>query len=237
MGSFIRTVTLLFAMLTLTSCIGKNNSKNASSPGTSNKSRVNLAKFSILSTSFSTFFNFTGSDSTGSKYVGTSQSFVDGPTIFDNISTIKKTNTLTITKVGLSPTTSPYFYGYTAPVTYSLSYISTYYYNLNKTIYKVIFSNGLTATPANQFSYPSTVTFQNLTTGTALTYSNGSSLSSTWNVIADGGNKKLQINWSTNALLSQIDSYILDPSEVILNFSSTLVDFPTPGTTTTLTSF
>jgi len=234
-------VLLFCGAVVLESCIGSVNSKDTAG---SRKTRINLAKFSSLSTSYSIFFNFTGSDTVGSKYTGTSQSFVDGPTIFENRSTIKKTNTLTLTKVGTNSVLSPYFYGYTAPTTtYTVSFISTFYYNLDKTIYKVVYSNGITAatttaTSANQFSYPSTLTFQNLTSGIALNYSNGNNLSSTWDVTASGGsNKQFQVTWTTNSSLSQIDTYIFDPSEIITSFSSVILDFPTPGITTTLTSY
>jgi hypothetical protein len=205
---------------------------------------VNRARFASLSTGVGTFFNFTGSDSNGLKYKGSTQTIVigPGPVPFNIFSTaIQKTSTLIISpKTGTSPVLSPYFYGFSAPVaTYTLKFVATYYYHLDKTLYKVSYSpSGLTATPANIFSYPANLTFQNVTSGQALNYSNGNLWTSTWGVTDNGGGaEQFQITWFNNSALSEIDTYIIDSTGIILRYSGVLQNFPIPGVTTTISSY
>ena len=229
-------VVLACGMAALAACSGGGVGQGAATSGI-----VNRARFASLSTGYTTFFNFTGSDTSGSKYTGSTQTIVNGPVVFGNgTSAILKTSTLYIKKVGSSPALSPYFYGYTASAaTYSLTYVAKYFYHRDKTLYKVSYKpSGLSATPANNFSYPANLTFQNVTSGLALNYSNGNSWTSTWGVTAgEGGTEQFQVTWFNNSALSEIDTYIIDTTGIILGYYSVLQNFPTPGVTTTLSSY
>lgn len=120
-----------------------------------------------------------------------------------------------------------------------MTYVATYLYHQDQTLYKVFYSpSGLTATPANNFSYPANLTFQNVTSGLALNYSNGNSWTSTWGVTDNGGGtEQFQVTWFNNGALSEIDTYIISSSGIILGYSSVLQNFPTPGVTTTFSSY
>ncbi|MDR3578340.1 MAG: hypothetical protein P4L44_00070 [Oryzomonas sp.] len=231
-------VVLACGMAVLASCQGGTGSGQGAAQG----GIVNRARFASLSTGYGTFINFTGSDSNGLKYTGSTQTFVNGPVIFSNgSSAIEKTSTLTITlnKMGDTPALSPYFYGYTAPVTYTLTYVAKYFYHPDKTLYKVFYTpSGLSATPVNNFSYPANLTFQNVTSGLALHYSNGNSWTSTWGVTDNGGGtEQFQVTWFNNGALSEIDTYIINSSGIILGYNGLLQNFPTPGVTTTFSSY
>jgi hypothetical protein len=226
---------LACGMAALAACRG-----GGSGQGTAQSGIVNRARFASLSTGYTTFFNFTGSDSNGSKYTGSTETDVIGPAIFSNgSSVIEKIATLTINKVGTSPALSPYFYGYTAPAAYSLTYTAKYFYHQDKTLYKVFYTPSyLTARPANIFSYPANLTFQNVTSGQALNYSNGNFWTSTWGVTDNGGGtEQFQVTWFNNGALSEIDTYIINASGIIQSYSGVLQNFPTTGVTTTFSSY
>lgn len=177
------------------------------------------AKFASLTTGDTLGFNLSGTDTAGGVYSGTTQNIVDGPATVDGRSVTQKRVLLTLTKAGANV----------------MSVIETYYYNADRSIYKVTFSNGVTATPTNTFAYPLSVKIGDFGAGIALSYSNGNSLTSTWQVLDGGnGNVKLQVSTNINSNVSDASTVYINSIGVVTSTTEVIYNFPTTGVNTTL---
>lgn len=179
----------------------------------------NLGKYASLSTGSSYTITFTGSDTTGATYTGSQQSNIVGATIFEGQSVTQRDVALTLNKSGVGVL---------------LATTAHAYYKADKTLYKTVYSNGVVATPTSTFPVPSSVQIGNFA-GQSLSYSNGSSLSSTWQVTDAGSSTaNIVVSTTTNQGLSEVDTLTVAASGTMLSIRQILYNFPSAGVTTTL---
>ncbi|MHB8090494.1 MAG: putative Ig domain-containing protein [Syntrophales bacterium] len=180
----------------------------------------NVSKITTLTTGDTLSSTFTGSDTAGGTYTGSTQSIIDGPTVFEGRNVIKKSSLTTLIKTGVGVI---------------LSSTQTTYYNTDRTLYKIVYSNGVTATPTSTFPIPTTIQIGNFA-GQSLNYSNGNSETSTWQVVDTGnGNAKILVTTTTNFGLSDVYTIYIPASGNISTTTEVLYNFPSNGVTTTLT--
>lgn len=164
-------------------------------------------------------YGLTGSDTVGGTYTGSQQSEVAGPVIIDGRDVFEKRITITLTKTGEWTNTN----------------FQTIYYNADKTVYKIEYSNGETAVPTNNFVSPETVKVGDSGAGRSVIYNNGNTMHSTWQVTdAGGGNATLTYSFYINSTLDEQSMETLTPNGVGPTFSRILYNYPTKGVTTVL---
>ena len=162
---------------------------------------------------------FVGKDTTGASYVGSFQSKVAGVTTYEGRGVIRKDSKLEIVKAGKG-------------VVLATAHRS--YYNPNATLFKQVHSDGAIAVPANVFQLPSSVSSGRFP-GQALSYSNGTSRTQVWKVIAAGkGSVKVVVKSSTGTDRREIDTYSIAANGSILSVKKELYNFPSKGVNTTL---
>ena len=204
-------------LLAIMACSGGGGSTTTPPP---ESTVFNLGKFTDLTTGTSYTLDFTGSDTTGASYTGTQQITVVGPTTFEGKSVIQKDGILVLTKVGVGVIIN--------------SIIQTYYYH-DRTLYKIVYSSGVTATPSNTFPLPTTVEIGNIDEGQSLAYSNGNSTTETWQVTDAGYNIAYIVFTSTSNLeVSEIDTITINTEGTISGITEVIYNFPSTGVTTTL---
>jgi hypothetical protein len=100
-----------------------------------------VSKYTTLVTGATLGFSLVGTDMKGIEYSGTTRYTVIGPATLDGLNVIEKDVATSITEAGVGVV---------------LSTTTKYYYKLDKTLYKIIYSNGETATAVDAWSLPST---------------------------------------------------------------------------------
>jgi hypothetical protein len=172
-----------------------------------------------LVTGHTSTYSLTGSDTAGGTYTGSQHYVVDGPTTIDGRDVIQVRVTYTTTKTG----------------EWSDTNIQTLYYNTDKTVYKIDYSDGGTAVPANNVEIPETVKVGDSGAGHSLIYNNGNTMHSTWQVTdAGGGNATLTYSFYINSKLKEQNIVTLTPSGEGPSFTRIYYDYPTKGVTTVL---
>jgi hypothetical protein len=217
MKHLILTTLLLTTLLTLSGCGGGGDSSNVNN--TPAGTTFSTGKYASLAAGDGYTVTVTGSDTAGGSYTGSSQVTVVGATTFEGHSVIQKNSATTLTKTGVGVL---------------LNSTSQAYYNPDRTLYKIVFSNGVVATASNTFPLPTTIQIGSFG-GQSLSYSNGNTLSQTWQII-DAGNSTAtaQITATNNYGISEVDSITVDTAGTILGMTQVIYNFPTSGVTTTL---
>jgi hypothetical protein len=179
----------------------------------------NMGAYASLTTGNSYTITYTGTDTTGATYTGTQQSNIVGPTTFQGNNVIQRNVALNLTKTGVGVV---------------LATSEQIYYNSDRTLYKMVFSNGITATPTSTFPLPLSVQIGNFA-GQSLSYSNGNSITQTWQV-NDAGNStaNIVINSITNLSTSEVDTLTITTAGTLTSMTQIIYNFPTAGVTTTL---
>lgn len=177
------------------------------------------SKYTSLVTGTTLGFNLTGTDSAGGAYTGTIQTNVVGPTTINSVNVTERDSIITLTKTGVGVV---------------LSTTEKAYYKSDRTLDEVVFTNGVTATPTSTFSLPTTLSVGNFA-GQSLSYSNGNSLTSTWQVVdAGNGNASVVVSSMANSALSEVDTLTITASGDTPTITEVIYNFPTSGVTTTL---
>ena len=205
-------------MLGVAGCGGGGGGSTAPTPA-QNTTVYPVTKYTSLTTGTTLGFNLSGTDSAGGAYTGAIQVNVVGPTTIDSKSVTERDSIITLTKTGVGVI---------------LSSTAKSYYNSDRTLYKTVYSNGVTATPTTTFPLPTTLSVGNFA-GQSLSYSNGNSLTSTWQVVDGGnGNAAVIVNSITNLAPSEVDTLTITASGDTPSITEIVYNFPSSGVTTTL---
>lgn len=183
----------------------------------------NMNKYTSLSTGPVFSFNLSGTDTAGASYTGSMSMTVDGPVVFETINTIKKRTLLTLNKTGVGSVLN--------------SVATSYFRQSDSSLYKTVYNSGVTAVPTAYNALPATITIGDFGAGSTLSYSNGATISGTWQV-QDGGSglAKLIIISNTNSALSEQDSIFINTAGDVISAELKIYNFPSSGITTTLTA-
>lgn len=186
-----------------------------------NTTVYDISQYTSLNTGDTLSIALTGTDTSGGSYSGSIQTVVNGQTSFEGHNVIKRTTSTIMNKINQ---------GNIASV------VSEQYYNYDKTLYKIVFSNGVTAAPTNVYPLPTSIKVGDEFDGQDLAYSNGNTLMSNWEVVdAGNGNAKVITTTLSNTGLTDTLSLIISPSGDILSTREVMNNFPSNGVTTTLT--
>ncbi len=210
----------VISMFVLLSSCGGGTSENAAVPSApANTTVYSTGGRDALTTGETHTAELSGSDTAGGTSTGTQQSVVDGPTTVDGKDVIQETVTKTLTRSGGATATSS----------------ETIYYNTDGTIYKIVYPDGRSATPSNNFELPATVKVGDSGTGRGLNYSDGNVSTSTWLVTdAGGGNASLTYTFYLNSVLREQHITTLTPTGYAPTIMYILYNFPYQGVITTL---
>ena len=217
------TLMAISAMAFLYGCGGGGGGGGGGSDSPPNTTVYDITKYTSLNTGDTLSISLTGTDTSGGRYTGFIQAVVDGPTVFEGKDVIKKTLTTIIDKTN---------YGTI------LSGTITFYYNQDRTLYKGVVSNGVTITPSNVFEMPTTIKVGDAYDGQDLSYSNGNTLMSNWEVVdAGNGNAIVIITDVSNTITATRDtlSLVISPDGNILSTREVINNFPSHGATATFT--
>jgi hypothetical protein len=212
---------VVFALIVL-ALAGCGGGGGGGTTGTTTPTQTNfsVAQYTSLNTGDTFTIPLTGTDTAGASYTGSIAANVVGPVTFNGKSVIERDVLINLTKTGVGVV---------------LSTTEKGYYNSDRTLDEIVFSNGVTATPTSTFPMPTTVQVGSFG-GQSLSYSNGNSLTSTWQVAAaGGGNVTVTVTSSTNLSVSEVDTINANSSGNIVSIQEVIYNFPTAGVTTTLT--
>jgi len=210
---------LVAGVFGLAGCGGGGDSSTSNTIPTPAGKTFSTGKYASLTSGDSYTVTITGTDTSGGTYSGSSQTSVVGTTTFDGRSVTQRNGVITLTKTGVGVL---------------LNSTTQSYYNADRTLYKIVFSNGVVATATNAFPLPTTIQIGSFG-GQSLSYSNGNTLSQTWQIIDTGNNTATaKITSTGNYGISEVDSITVDTAGTILGMTQVIYNFPSPGVTTTL---
>lgn len=216
--NIIKTLIVLLITSALFGCGGGGDSTTISTP-TPTETAFDLGKYVSLATGTSYTITFTGTDTTGASYTGSEQCNVVGSTTFEGKSVIRRNHILNLSKTGV---------GGVAAGTVSE------YYHSDRTLYKVVYPNGIVDTPTNIFALPTVVQPGNFT-GQSSSSSDGTSSTQTWQVMDSGNSTAIIVVTSkTNQIISGVDTLTVSTTGALLSMKQVIYDFPIDGVTTTL---
>jgi hypothetical protein len=147
-------------------------------------------------------FSLTGSDTSGNAWTGSLKVVSDGTTVFEgnNVTASRGIATVKLTSTGASATATT----------------TTYFLTSNGNLYKGVDSSGATGVPISQSLFADTVLVGDFGNLWVINYSDGTSGSFTWKLVADNnGNSKLIIssiikNANNSVISLEDDTYYLD---------------------------
>ena len=172
-----------------------------------------------FTTGFTKTLNISGTDTSGGVWKGTDMLIVDGPVTGG---LIQRREIINITRVNDN--------------TLGSSTITSYF-NPDHTLNHEVKNNGVTGTPTNTFVMPTSVKIGDSGIGQGISWSDGVSENSTWQVVdGGGGNAKIikTTNRTSNIGNEQTRTYTITPSGNVLAATNVIQNSPTVGVTTTL---
>jgi hypothetical protein len=212
-------VVFALIVLALAGC-GGGDSSGTTGTTTTTPTGFSVAQYTSLNTGDTLTIPLTGTDTTGATYTGSIQTNIVGPVTYNGKNVIERDTLINLTETGVGVV---------------LSSTSKSYYNSDRTLYEIVYSNAVTATPTSTFPLPTTVQIGTFG-GQSLSYSNGNTLSSVWQVAdAGSGNATVTVTSTTNLSDREVDTINVTAAGNISSIKEVIYNFPTAGVTTTLT--